>query len=91
MCTAWWVKAKLFNFRKVRNLESENRIPKAKYDDAVRELNDKVSDLEDRLKDESFARIEEKQLMKHVIQNLQGTVDFSDFDSLTIKVQTQFH
>jgi len=58
--------------RKVRNLESENRIPKAKYDDAVRELNDKVSDLEDRLKDESFARIEEKQVMERVIQNLQG-------------------
>lgn len=55
-------------------------MPKAKYDEAVRELTDKVSDLEGRLKDESYARVEEKRLTERVIQNLQGA-DFSILSS----------
>jgi len=58
--------------RKLRNADAENRVPKAKYDEAVRELTDKVSNLDERLKDESYSRVEEKRIAEQVIQNLQG-------------------
>lgn len=58
--------------RKLNRLENESRVPKAKFDEIVTDLKTRLSEAEDRLKDETYARMEEKRILETKIKNLQG-------------------